>query len=169
MNLPQKNHKFYAPASPLEFLPVIKALCGSLEFTSNDCSFHIKSPNALFDNSFLAKYLPRAQLHAQMEGSGTGTNVRVWLSNTLTNTEVCVCVLIFGAWIAERIWTLANHIEGLLIPSWQLKTVVFGPVLLLLLIGYCVNRSRQSRALLALVSKAVAICEHRESASERTV
>ncbi len=141
-------------ATPEEFFQALRLVCGTVEISTGYNYFHLVSPNE-FSNDL--KFVPRASLYAKLEPTKSGTIVRAHLSTTFTWIEVLICVCIFALWIAERVWAWQNHIEGLFIPSWSLKTWVFGPILLFGLICHCCIRVKQKSGLLAVVDEAAAM------------
>ncbi len=145
--------KFHVSTTQEEFMRTLNSLdLGTLKLSTEMSSFDFVSP-VIFER---LKFLPRARLHGQVATTSYGVVVHARLADTFTVTEGLGCVVVFAVWVAERVWAWQNHIEGLLIPSWSIKTWVFGPLLVLVLVWYARIRIEHKAVLLAALDEAVA-------------
>ncbi len=152
------DKKYSVSATQTQLLQTLSRVCGTLELSVKDNnSFELVSPAICRD----LKFLPNAKLRAEIETTDSGLLLHVSLTNVFSSLEVVTCIALFALWVAERVWAWQNHIEGLVIPSWSIKTWVLGPVVALALVSYCLARARQQALLFAALDEAVAISNDR--------
>lgn len=145
--------QYYVFAPSEEFVQNLKAVSPGLELSTDTQSFRLVSSVISKDLPFL----PRTSVHGVVETTESGILVKTRRLNTFNRLDVLCCLIIFALWVAQRAWTWQNHIDGILIPSWWLKTLIFGPALIYSIFIYCRIRIQQKALLIGAVREAAAL------------